>query len=103
MDIERIHAAVAIAKTNADNDNYQCGVSIAEVDGMLSAIDSLHRAVTDVSDVLEIVKGERTQLMKLAKDALSAWDADQESRTGKLLMAMVDSDFRKQYRPDLYA
>lgn len=75
MDLDRVRAAVAIARTNADNDNYQCGVSIAEVEGMIGAIESLHRAVTDCSDALEIVKAERTEAKVEADKYYQLWQS----------------------------
>lgn len=41
---------------------------------------------------------EIEQLQKLAQDAYAAWDNNQDMKVGKLLRAMLDSDFRKTYR-----
>lgn len=58
---------------------------------------------TQQAEDVRALRDERDQLIVLAKEAVKAWDTDQDARVGKLLMAMIDSDFRKQYRPDLYA
>lgn len=44
---------------------------------------------------------ERDRLRTLARDAHTAWDNDRDARVGKLLMAMLDCEFSKTYRPDL--
>lgn len=44
---------------------------------------------------------EVNALLTLAEDAHAAWDRDDNARVGKLLLAMMDEVFRKQYRPDL--
>jgi hypothetical protein len=54
----------------------------------------------DVKPVLAAIE-EIEALRKLASDAYTKWDADDEARVGKLLRAMVDHEFRKTYRPDL--
>lgn len=46
---------------------------------------------------------ECASLRALAKDAYEAWDNDRDAKVGKLLRAMLDANFRKQYRPDLAA
>ena len=47
---------------------------------------------------------EIEQLQNLAQDAYAAyaaWDNDRDMQVGKLLRVMLDSDFRKTYRPDI--
>lgn len=52
-------------------------------------------------DCIDDAADEIEQLRKLAQDAYSAWNSDQETKVGKLLRAMLDGGFRKTYRPDL--
>lgn len=44
---------------------------------------------------------EIERLRTLARDAYAAWDSDKDARVGKLLIAMLDENFSKKYRPDL--
>lgn len=44
---------------------------------------------------------EIERLRTLARDAGKAWDMDQTSRVGKLLIAMIDEKFSAVYRPEL--
>lgn len=52
-------------------------------------------------DCRECAIHERNRLRALARDAHAAWNADRDMRTGKLLVAMVNPEFSKHYRPDL--
>lgn len=89
-----------LAMLNAENERLKAEIGgfthLADLrQAMVDTADEnvkLRSAVADCSDALEIAKVERTQLMKLTKDALAAWDSDQHSRTGKLLIAMTDSE-----------
>lgn len=45
---------------------------------------------------------EIAHVRTLATDAYAAWDGDNAPRVGKLLRAILDSDFRRIYRPDLH-
>lgn len=47
MEFENVHAALARARANADNDKYQCGVTIAEVQSMLDEINNLREAMNE--------------------------------------------------------
>ncbi len=53
------------------------------------------------AEALEMMRAENERLHTLARDARAAWDADRDARVGKLLRAMVDTDYCRTYRPDL--
>ena len=51
---------------------------------------------------LEAAHEEIEAMRWLARDAFDAWDRDKDAKVGKLLRAMIDHDFRKIYRPEMY-
>lgn len=82
-----------------------CGVAASHPDPELSLREKDYGGKWDSPQAEKVreLRRDRDRIITLANDALSAWDSDQDSRTGKLLMAIVDSEFRQKYRPDLYA
>jgi hypothetical protein len=54
-----------------------------------------------LQEVCKDLRAENVRLRALAADAYAAWDTDHDARVGKLLRAMLDAGFSKQYRPDL--
>jgi hypothetical protein len=52
-------------------------------------------------DVAATLADEVNALLTLAEDAHEARNKDDDTRVGKLLLAMMDRGFRKTYRPDL--
>lgn len=51
-------------------------------------------------DEIVRLRTETANILALANDARDAWDNDQDTRVGKLLLAMIDDEFRATYRPD---
>lgn len=47
MEFEHVHTAIARARVNADNDQYPCGVTIAEVQSMLDEIYRLREEMNE--------------------------------------------------------
>ena len=59
--------------------------------------------VKELEDNVHELRAENEALLQLARDALKAWDADKDSRVGKLLVAMTNRAYRSTYRPDLFS
>lgn len=56
-----------------------------------------------IAEVVAPYKRELAVLRSLAATARDAWDNDQDTRVGKLLLAMIDEKFRASYLPDFDA
>jgi len=52
-------------------------------------------------DEIVRLRDEVNVLIRMALETWELWDADQDARVGKMLKAMADLEFRRQYRPDL--
>lgn len=50
-------------------------------------------------DKINKLQARIKELEELAANAYRAWDADNDSRVGKILRAMTDENFRKSYLP----
>ena len=48
---------------------------------------------------IDALRAELEQVKRIAQAAYSAWQADMDSKTGKLLRSIVDEEFRKVYIP----
>ena len=77
------------------------GVAVDRVVGRLTALDEACYGNEAADRELAALRAEAEALRTLAKDAHKAWDADKAMRVGKLLIAMIDPEFRRSYRPDL--
>jgi hypothetical protein len=51
---------------------------------------------------MESAEEEIEAMRWLARDAFDAWNHDKDAKLGKLLRAMIDHEFRKVYRPEMY-
>ena len=58
--------------------------------------------MAQVTQRLESAEEEIEAMRWLARDAFDAWNHDKDAKLGKLLRAMIDHEFRKAYRPEMY-